>query len=524
MTLMFKKTAKKNKPKKAAKKKVVKKKVIARKKVVAKVLQVRKQAEKKFLTKPPGKKVGFRLLRGMKDVLPEEQKYWDFVKSKVEKLAPIYGFSKIETPVLEETALFKRAVGEDTDIVEKEMFSFIDQGGENVCLRPEFTASVARVYIEHGMVNRLQPVKLWHLGPTFRYGRPQTGRLREFNQFGFEAIGSDDSVLDAQMIILFYKICEELKLEVSVQINSIGCPECRPDYRRALIDYLKVKKNFLCEDCRNRLIRNPLRVLDCKNEECKRLTEGAPQIVDFLCEECKSHFIKVLECLDECGIPYNLNSKLVRGLDYYTKTVFEVWPNLTSEIACLPARQGSQKSDDGEEKINGDLGDATEKDETKEGNQVEEEKQPDSSNLALGGGGRYDGLVEMLGGREATPAVGFAAGIERIILVLKKQGVNIPEVKVPRIFLAQLGDQAKKVSLKLFEDLRKGGIRVVENLSKDGLKAQLEQADKLGVRYTLIIGQKEILDQTVIIRDMESGVQEVVDFDKAVAEVKKRLK
>ena len=486
------------------------KKPVRAKKIVKKT----QESQKKKTTK-------FALIRGMKDVLPKDQKYWDLIMSKVEKLAPIYGFSKINTPILEETSLFKRAVGEDTDIVEKEMFSFTDQSGDEVCLRPEFTASIVRAYIEHGMLNRPQPVKFWYWGPVFRYGRPQTGRLRQFNQFGFEVIGSPGAVIDSQLIILFYKLCEELKLKVTAQINSIGCPNCRPEYKRVLVDYLKIKKNFLCEDCKNRVLKNPLRVLDCKNEECQRLVAEAPQIVDFLCEDCKSHFIKVLEGLDECGIPYNLNSKLVRGLDYYTRTVFEFWPVMDDVKEIGDAKsQGNNKGDINSNVVVKDKIDHSTEDFTDANNPS------DPSNLALGGGGRYDGLVEILGGREETPASGFAVGIERIILMLKKQGAKIPDEKTPNVFLAQLGDQARKVCLKLFEDLRviRKNVRIAENLSKDGLKPQLEQANKLGVKYTLIVGQKEILDRTIIIRDMESGVQEIVDFDRAAEELKKRLK
>ena len=401
--------------------KVVKKvnKPIKKVKAIKKIQKSAKIGAKK---KEPQKKVGgFGLLRGMKDVLGEEQKYWDFIQNKVEKLGPIYGFRKIEMPILEETALFNRAVGEDTNIVQKEMFSFVDKGGESVCLRPEATASVVRAYIEHGMLNRPQPVKFWYWGPMFRREKPQSGRQRQFTQFGFEVIGAPGAVIDSQLIILFYKICEELKLEVTVQINSIGCPECRDEYKKALVDYLKVKKNFLCDDCKERIITNPLRILDCKSEECQRLVAEAPQIVDFLCDECKDHFIKVLEGLDECAIPYNLNSRLVRGLDYYSKTVFEIWPDMKSEV-------GSQKSDDanGTNKTN----------ETNETNDSEKSDsvKVDPSNFALGGGGRYDGLVEILGGREATPAVGFAAGVERIILALKKQEVKIRGIRARMFF------------------------------------------------------------------------------------------
>jgi len=392
-----------------------------------------------------GRKMGsFSLLRGMKDVLPEEQKYWDLVRDKVEKLGSIYGFGKIETPILEETALFRRAVGEDTDIITKEMFSFKDQGGDEVCLRPEATASVVRAYIEHGMLNRSQPQKFWYLGPMFRRDRPQAGRQRQFNQFGFEAIGAGDSVIDAQLIILFYKICEELKMDVTVQINSIGCLECRPAYKKALVDYLKVKKNFLCDDCKNRLGKNPLRILDCKNRECQKMMEEAPQIVDFLCEDCKGHFIKVLECLDECAIPYNLNSKLVRGLDYYTKTVFEIWPLFDEQKEDQLGTQGEEN----EKGVSTNETNMTNKTNNKDGESVASKVDP--SNLALGGGGRYDGLAEILGAREETPAAGFAVGIERMILVLKKQEVKISGSKKADIFLAQLGDQAKKDFVEAF--------------------------------------------------------------------------
>ncbi|MBU4331639.1 histidine--tRNA ligase [Patescibacteria group bacterium] len=481
-----------------------------------------------------------QLLRGMKDILPQEQKYWELIRSKVEKLAPVYGFGKIDTPLLEETRLFERAVGEGTDIVEKEMFSFTDQGGDNISLRPEATASIVRAYTEHGMLNLPQPVKLWYWGPMFRYDRPQAGRLRQFNQFGFEVLGSLDSVVDAQLILIFYKLCQELKLDATVQINSIGCPECRDEYQKILVDFFRTKKNFLCDTCRIRLTKNPLRILDCKEEECKALSAEAPQIIDFLCEECKEHFIKVLEHLDELEIPYNLNSRLVRGLDYYTKTVFEIWPTFApdgasagkptlapvetgtsadeaalSENVASDTKQTKETKAANPQKSDGDKDSETEMDTDKVAD--------DPGRLALGGGGRYDDLVEMLGGRP-TPAVGFSCGIERLILCLKKQGGQVRTGRKVDIFVAQLGDQAKKRSLKLFEDLRCKGVKVAENLAKEGLKSQLEIANKLGVKYSLILGQKEMLDKTIIIRDMESGVQEVVDFDKVLVEIKKRLK
>lgn len=485
-----------------------------------------KEAKKvKGATKEP-----VQLLRGMKDILPSEQKYWDVIRAKVEKLAPAYGFGKIDTPFLEETKLFNRAVGEQTDIIEKEMFSFADQGGDQVSLRPEATASVARAYIEHGMLNLPQPVKLWYWGPMFRYDRPQAGRLRQFNQFGFEVLGSQDPVIDAQLILLFYTLCQDFKLDVTVQINSLGCSECRPEYRRALVDYFRTKKNFLCETCRERLAKNPLRILDCKERECEILRTEAPQIVDFLCEECKEHFIKVLEHLDELEIPYNLNALLVRGLDYYTKTVFEVWPDQKSKVSLgrgspvgrKSSKLGNKKSEaaGAEEAGNPSILNSS--------NNFDHKYLPDSgeatpSNFALMGGGRYDDLIELLGGRP-TPGIGFSCGIERLILALKRQEYPVRAEHKMDIFLAQLGDQAKKRSLKLFEELRRKNLKVAESLAKEGLKSQLEIADKLSARYTLILGQKEMLDKTIIIRDMESRVQEVVDLDKILPEIKKRLR
>lgn len=419
-----------------------------------------------------------QLLRGMKDIIPDEQVYWDFILNKAVRLAKDYGFRKIETPILEETSLFKRGVGIDTDIVEKEMFSFVDQGNNKISLRPEATASVSRAYIEHGMFNLSQPVKLYYIGPFFRYNKPQSGRLRQFYQFGLEVLGGSLPVIDAQIILFSQVFFKELGLEVEININSLGCNVCCERYKKTLVNYLKSKKNFLCPTCQNKYLKNPLRVLDCKEEKCYEVTFKAPQIVDYLCDTCKSYFIKVLEYLDEADVNYVLNSRLVRGLDYYSGTIFEIF--------------------------------------SKPGEGVENFGQ-----LSLGGGGRYDYLVKMLGGRE-TPACGVAFGIERIILKLKEKGITFQEEK-PQVFIAQLGDEAQKKSLKIFEDLRKEGVLMSENLSKKGLGSQLESANKLGARFTLILGQEEMLNKTIIIRDMESGVQEIVDLNKIVKEVKKRL-
>jgi len=430
-----------------------------------------KPAGKKFLSKSP------QLLRGFKDILPADQPYWQFVKKTAESFANGYGFPQIDPPILEEAALFVRSIGKQTDIVEKEMFSFTDQGQGLVVLRPEFTASVVRAYINHGMINLPQPVKFYYFGPAFRRERPQSGRQRQFYQFGFEIIGDINPVIDAQVIGIVNNFFKQIGLsQISIQINSIGCPDCRKAYIQELTNYYRSKRKMLCEDCKKRITKNPLRLLDCKKPSCQFVKTEAPQIVDWLDDECKEHFMKVVEYLDELNISYKLNPYLVRGLDYYTKTVFEIWPGEKEE----------------------------------------------SAQSALGGGGRYDGLVELLGGRP-TPAVGVSVGVERVISQLRQKEAALPADQNPEIFLAQIGDQAKVKALVLFEQLRQENIKVAENFAKDSLKSQLELANKLHVRYALILGQKEVMDGTILVRDMESGVQEVINFNKTVQELKKKL-
>lgn len=427
---------------------------------------------KKIKTNKP--KAHFQTLKGFRDILPEHQKFWNFLYSQVKVTAQDYSYEKIDTPILESTALFERTVGSETDIVAKEMFSFKDKSGDNITLRPEVTASVARAYIEHGMISWSQPVKLWYWGPVFRYDKPQSGRYRQFHQFGFEVLGGDSPDLDAQLIIMASNLYRSFGLDIVVQINSIGSPEDRREYIKTLKKFLKDKK--LCSNCQGRLEKNPLRVLDCKEEKCLKVLEDAPQIVDILCEENKNYFVKVLEQLDDNGIIYNLNPYLVRGLDYYNKTVFEIYQ--------AGEEEGSQN--------------------------------------ALGGGGRYDYLVEQLGGRP-TPALGFAGGVERVILKLKEQKFEVQDESQGDVFVAQLGDEAKKICLKLFNDLRREGIKVKEAFAKKGLTDQLEVANRLNVKYALILGQKEIMDGTIIIRDMNSGIQEIVNFENTIPEIKKRL-
>ncbi len=417
------------------------------------------------------------LLRGFRDILPEEQSRWQRVRDTVRSMAEAYSFDRIDTPILERSDLFVRTVGKQTDIVEKEMYTFLDLSEEHVALRPEATASVARAYINHGMMNLPQPVKLWYEGPMFRHERPQAGRYRQFHQVGFEVIGSHEAIMDAQLIMIVSQIMKDMGIPTTVQINSIGTPATRQAYLTELVSYFRPHRSKLSEDDKRRLQKNPLRILDSKDAAVQELLPGAPQIVDWLDDESKNHFMKVLEFLDEVGVTYVLNSSLVRGLDYYTHTVFEIWEA-------------------------GDVGERAQN--------------------ALAAGGRYDGLLEALSGRPA-PACGFGIGMERVVRALAERNLPGTSRPKPQVFFTQLGDAARRVGLKLFEQFRQGGIPVAEAFGKNALKSQLEIANKLGVPYTLILGQKEVLDGTVIIRDMESGAQEIADREKIVSIMKKKL-
>jgi len=421
----------------------------------------------------------YQTLTGMHDILPEDQNYFKKIHKAVESVSNYYGFEKIETPILESAEVFTKAVGEDTDIVGKEMYTFRTKGGDLLCLRPENTASIMRSYIEHGMHNLPQPVKLWYEGPFFRHEKPQAGRYRQFHQFGFEALGEKNPSIDGQIIQMSYGVLKELGFKnITIEVNSIGDSECRPYFKKILIGYLKSRKASLCTDCQRRLKENPLRVFDCKDEKCQRVKSGAPQIIDHLCESCHSHFKQVLEFLDELELPYTLNPYLVRGLDYYTKTVFEL----------------VEKSEDG------------------------------TSLGTLVGGGRYDNLAKNMGGRE-TPACGCAGGIERIVALMKaKEKKPSKKQEDPKIFLAQLGQLAKRKSMKLFEEFREAKIPVAESFSKDSLKTQLRTADKMGIRWVLIFGQKEALEDFITLRDMDTGVQKEIKLDKVVDEMKNKIK
>lgn len=416
--------------------------------------------------------------KGMRDILPEDQKYFRHIGKKSDTLLEYYGFERIDTSILESVDLFLRSVGQSSDIVEKEIYTLKTKGGDTLALRPENTASVVRAYIENGMNVRPHPVKLSYWGPMFRHDQPQQGRYRQFYQLGIESIGDSSEAVDAELIFLGYKLLDMLGLDnYNVHINSLGDSMCRPIYIKSLKDYYKNRLRKVCNTCRNRFKVNTLRLLDCKEPECIELAKEAPQIVDFLDDACRSHFKHVLEFLDEAKVPYILNSRLVRGLDYYTRTVFEF----------LPDEEGGNQS-------------------------------------AVIAGGRYDKLIEMLGGHK-TPASGWAMGIDRVVMALKAKGVHIPDLlPKPKVFLVQLGEAAKRKSLNLYESFRKAGIEAKSSIGRDSIKSQLRIANRLGAKFALIFGQKEALDGTIILREMETGVQETVPLEKIVDEVKKRLR
>lgn len=441
------------------------------------------------------KKSRFQLPTGTHDILPEKQKYFREIYKAVKNIADFYKFGEITTPIIEEAELFSRGVGTSTDIVKKQMYTFRTRGGDWLALRPEGTAPVVRSYIEHGMHVLPQPVKFWYFGPFFRYEKPQAGRYRQFWQFGFEVLGEKNPAIDAQVIQIFYKILEELKFKnLVIQINSIGDSQCRLYYKRLLINYLKSRQSALCPDCRRRFKENPLRIFDCKEEKCQKVVEFAPQTIDHLCKECHDHFKEVLEFLDNLNLPYQLNPRLVRGLDYYTKTVFEIFP--TKEELLPPSVPQGEKE---KSSINFSV-----------------------SVNALAGGGRYDALVKTLGGRD-TPACGGAAGIERIVELMKAKKIKTSQTVKPKIFLAQLGRRAKRESLRLVEEFREAKIPIGAALDKDSLKVQLKLADKLGAKYTLILGQREVIEGEILVRDMKTGKQKTSKIKGIISEMKKKV-
>lgn len=400
----------------------------------------------------------FQAPRGTQDVLPEEAAYWAFVEQTARDWAARYGYGEIRTPTFEETGLFLRGVGGSTDIVEKEMYTFRDKGGGELTLRPEGTASIVRAYIEHGMASRPQPVRLFSFVTCFRYDRPQRGRYREFHQWDCEAIGELDPLVDAELITLLWRVYQALGLRgLTLQLNSIGDEQCRPAYLERLRAYYQPRLPTVCPDCQRRYQTNPLRLLDCKNSRCQAAIASAPRLLDHLCAACAEHFTALRAYLADADIPVELNPRLVRGLDYYTKTVFEVWP---------AAEAGAQS--------------------------------------ALGGGGRYDGLVAELGGHP-TPAIGFATGIERIILNLKAQGIAPPALPTPRVYVAYLGEAARRAAVHLADQLRQHGVPTLVAVGGRSMRAQLRQANALGVAWTVVVGEDELARGVVQLKPMAGG-------------------
>jgi histidyl-tRNA synthetase len=418
----------------------------------------------------------YRAPRGTSDILPQEQVYWRYVESRAVGLGELYGYERIDTPTFEDVGLFSRSIGEGTDIVEKEMYTFEDKGGNRLTLRAEGTAPVCRAYLEHGMHNLPQPVKLYYLAPIFRYERPQAGRYREHYQFGCEVLGDGSPALDAEVIDLAWQFFSSLGLSrLTLKLNSIGCRECRPGYLTALKDYYSGYIERLCRDCKSRLKRNPLRLLDCKQPQCQAAAEAAPKSSDYLCPGCAEHFNRLKGYLERLGLPFEVSHRLVRGLDYYTRTVFEIQPEAG----------GSQST--------------------------------------LGGGGRYDDLISELGGKP-TPAIGFATGLERIIINLKEQGITAPPLAGPAVFVAYVGDAARDEAVVLAAGLRRAGIGVIGAVGGKSLKAQLRQANSLGASCAVIIGDEEMAAGRVVLRDMTTSAQEDVPLSELEERLKKRLK
>lgn len=412
----------------------------------------------------------FRAPRGTSDVLPAEQPYWRLVRETAERVCRAFGYQRIDTPAFEDARVFLRGVGEGTDIVEKEVYLFEDRGGEQVALRPEGTANTCRAYLQHGMHVLPQPVRLYYISPVFRYDRPQAGRYRQHTQLGAEIIGDGDPLTDAEIIDLLVTFYDALGLRgLTLHLNSIGDGRCRPAYLRVLREYYAGKLERVCGDCRVRYEKNPLRLLDCKQKQCQAVIAGAPPITEYLCQDCAAHFEVLRAYLDGLGIAHKVNPRLVRGLDYYTRTVFE----------CQPAHGGAQST--------------------------------------VGGGGRYDGLIELLGG-PPTPGTGFGTGFERIILNLRRQGAEPPDDSRPLVYVACQSEGARREALRLASRLRRQQVPAVMAVGGRSLKSQMRQADSLGVAYVVIIGEREMRSGAAVLKDLRDGsqrelpAQDAVDF------------
>lgn len=406
-----------------------------------------------------------KAIRGTSDLLPDKSFWRRCVETEALEIAETYGFNEIRVPVIEHTEVFTKSVGDTTDVVQKEMYTFTDKGGRSITLRPELTAGTVRSVIEHGLLNDALPLKVSYIGSCYRYEKPQAGRYREFHQFGVECFGAADPSADAEVIALAGSVLETVGVDkLSLEINSIGCPECRKDYHAALKAYFEDKKDGLCETCRDRLERNPMRILDCKCPECKEIAKGAPVVTDFLCKDCAEHFEGVKKHLTAAGLEYTVNPHIVRGLDYYTRTVFEF--------------------------VSGDIG----------------------AQSTVCGGGRYDGLVKQMGGPD-TPALGFGMGLERLMLVLEACGAKPQQRDNCFVYIATMGEAAKLKATELCAELRKGGFFALTDISGRGVKAQMKYADKIGAVYTTVIGDDDLASGTVRLKKMDDGSVTEVKLD-----------
>ena len=410
--------------------------------------------------------------KGTRDILQTETYKWQYVENKITNILSNYGFKEIRLPVFEHTELFQRGVGDTTDVVQKEMYTFEDKGGRSITLRPEGTAGVVRAYIENGMSSMPSPVKLWYNMAMYRYENVQKGRLREFHQIGAEIIGSSSYLVDVETILMANDIFKKLNIpNIELNINSIGCPKCREKYQEKLREFIKPNLDKYCDTCKSRFVKNPMRILDCKEEKCKKLNQGAPVILDYLCEECRTHFENVKSMLTKLGIDYKIDANIVRGLDYYTKTVFEF----------ISKNEG----------------------------------------YTVLGGGRYDGLIKQLGGQD-TPALGFAMGIERLIEIYEKyNSENLIMLITPILYIAQIGDEANIYATKLVHELREKNIYAEKDVTGKSINAQFKYANKIGAKYVITIGENELNSKEAKLKDMNTG--ESIDIKLSVEDIIKNL-
>ena len=414
--------------------------------------------------------------RGTKDITPKDAYKWNYVENKFREICSLFGYEEMRTPVFEHTELFKRSVGDTTDIVQKEMYSFTDKGGRDITLKPEGTAGVVRAFIENKLYADTQPTKLFYITPCFRYERPQAGRQRQFHQFGIEALGSDKPSLDAEVIALAVQFFTEVGLkDLAVSINSVGCPTCRAEYNARLKEYLDAKSDVLCETCLERKDKNPMRVIDCKNPTCKENLNDIPFMVDHICDDCKDHFEKLQTYLKEMDINFVVDKTIVRGLDYYKKTAFEI--------------------------ISNDIG----------------------SQSTVCGGGRYDGLVEQLGGPKGVSGIGFALGAERLLLTMENNNIEIENPYATDIFIVTIGDEAKTKSFKLLKDLRTNHISAENDHLDRSVKAQFKYSDKINAKFTIVIGDDELANDTATLKNMSTSEQTTIKLSEIVQELKSRM-